>query len=79
MPKCYSETSLQRTPSGPQNSVRYKRGVHFGEVLPKLDYFTSKTYFRVLGYNVIETKACQKVGVWRRKPKENILEDIMLI
>ena len=49
------------------------------EVLPKLAYFTSKTYSRVLGYSVIETAVCQKVFVGRRNPKDNILEDIMLI
>ena len=37
------------------------------EVLPRLAYFTSKTYSRVLGYSVIETKVCQKFGVGRRK------------
>ena len=56
-----------------------QRGVHYIEVLPKLACFSSKTYSRVLGYSVIETKVCQKFGVGRRKPKDNILEDIMLI
>ena len=36
------------------------------EVLSKLADFTSKTYSRMLGYSVIETKVCQKVGVARR-------------
>ena len=37
------------------------------EVLPKLAYFTSKTYSRVLRYSVIETKMCQTFSVGRRK------------
>ena len=67
----YSETSLQRAPSGPQNSVRY-RGVRLREVFPKLAYFNSKTYSRVLGYSVIETKVCQKVGGGSRKSLKTI-------
>ena len=37
------------------------------EGLPKLAYFTSKPYFRVLGYRVIEPKVYQKVGAGRGK------------
>ena len=46
------------------------------EVLPKLAYFTSKTYSRVLGYSVNETKVCQKVGVGRRKSLKTIYKRI---
>ena len=42
------------------------------EVVPKLAYFTSKTYSRVLGYSVIETKVCQKFGVGRKKSLKTI-------
>ena len=30
------------------------------EVLPKLAYFTSKSYSRVLGYSVIKTKGVKR-------------------
>ena len=62
----YNETSLQRTPSEPQDGVRYM------EVLPKLVYFISKTYSKVLEYSAIETKVCQKVSVGRRKSPKTI-------
>ena len=44
-------TVLNQTfqPLNTQNSVRY-RGVRYIEALPKLAYFTSKTYSGVLGY-----------------------------
>ena len=66
---------------GTSKQCPLQRGVRYIEVLPKLAYFTSKTYSRVLGYSVIETKVCQSKGqCWEKKePKDNILEDIMLI
>ena len=46
----------------------------------EISLFYFKIYSRVLGYSVIEPKMCQKVGVQRKKePKDNTLEDIMLI
>ena len=53
--------------------------VRFIEFLPKLAYFTSKTYSPVLGYSAIEPKVRQKVGVGRRKNLKTILENITRI
>ena len=72
----YSESSLQRTPTGCQNSARYQRGVTYIQVLPKLAYFASKTCFRVLEYNAINAKVCQEAGDERRKSLKTICQRI---
>ena len=53
--------------SGHHQNLKSYRGVRYIEVLPKLASFTSKPYFRVLGYSVIEPKVCQNVGVGRNQ------------
>ena len=70
----FSETSLQRTPSGPQNSVHYREVSAI-----QIAYFASKTSSGVLGYSAIDPKVCQETDVERTKPKDNLLEDIMFL
>ena len=54
-------------------------GVHYREVLPKLNIFCPKNCSRVLGYSAIN-QSVSKDQCWEKKePKGNILEDIMYI
>ena len=54
-------------------------GVHYIEFVPKLTYFTSKIYSRVLEYSAVDSKVCQEASIGRRMSPEIIYHVYMII
>ena len=59
--------TLKPVYSGNYRDLTIVKGVRYIEILPKLAYFASKPYFKVLEYSAIGPKVCQETNVGRRK------------
>ena len=82
--KKYSETSLQRTPSGPENSVRYREVSATWRFFLNWLILLQKFALGCCGIVPLNPKSVKRLGKERKgweknDPKVNILEDIMFI